>query len=208
MSQQRCTCNIFKFEKLTLYFPHYLNTSLKLKINLNLLETWNLVRKYTHICSVRKYTFYYQDPILLMLVFPLQKIYIFGKNSTFTKSISFLKQKVNIDGNVSIIDHASKTWLLDFSRLALNWKTDNVVTSFWHDIIVKMFWHWRVSLVNFSYWSKFHVSIITGSGVMTIFAYKGLTRNLEIRNTPVWVLPNVRRQEWVMDTKFCKNISD
>ena len=65
-----------------------------------------------------------------MLVFPLQKIYIFGKNSTFTKSISFLKQKVNIDGNVSIIDHASKTWLLEFSRLALNWKTDNVVTSF------------------------------------------------------------------------------
>ena len=25
------------------------------------LETWNLVRKYTHIYSFRKYTFYYQD---------------------------------------------------------------------------------------------------------------------------------------------------
>ena len=25
-----------------------------------------------------------------------------------------------------------------------------------------------VSLVNFSYWSKFHINIITGSGVMTI----------------------------------------
>ena len=40
-------------------------------------------------------------------------------------------------------------------------------------------------LVKFSYWSKFHVNIITGSGVMPIFFYKGLTRNPEIRNTPV-----------------------
>ena len=35
------------------------------------------------------------------------------------------------------------------------------------------------SLVKFSYWSKFHVSVITGSGVITIFFYKGLTRNPE-----------------------------
>ena len=40
--------------------------------------------------------------------------------------------------------------------------------------------HHHVSRVNFSYWSKFHVNIITGSGVMTIFFYKGLTRNTEI----------------------------
>ena len=51
----------------------------------------------------------------------------------------------------------------------------------------------RISLVKFSYWSKFHVSVMTGSGVMTIFDYKGLIRNLEIRNTSVWVLPNIRR---------------
>ena len=31
-----------------------------------------------------------------------------------------------------------------------------------------------VSLVKFSYWFKFHVNIITGSGVMTIFFHKGL----------------------------------
>ena len=41
------------------------------------------------------------------------------------------------------------------------------------------------SLVKFSYWSKFHLNIITGSGVMTIYFYKGLTRNPEIGNTPV-----------------------
>ena len=51
----------------------------------------------------------------------------------------------------------------------------------------------RISLVKSSYWCKFHVSIMTGSVVMTIFDYKGLIRNLEIRNTYVWVLPNIRR---------------
>ena len=50
-----------------------------------------------------------------------------------------------------------------------------------------------VSLVKFSFWSKFHVSIIIGSGVMTTFVCKRLTRNSEIRNTPARVLPNVWR---------------
>ena len=36
------------------------------------------------------------------------------------------------------------------------------------------------SLVKFSHWSKFHVNIITGSEVMIIFFYKGLTKNSEI----------------------------
>ena len=65
-----------------------------------------------------------------------------------------------------------------------------------------------VSLVNFSYWSKFHVNIITGSGITTIFFHKELTRNPEIGNTPVWVLPNIWRLERVMDTKFGTNISN
>ena len=34
-----------------------------------------------------------------------------------------------------------------------------------------------VSLVKFNYWFKFYVSIITGSGIVAIFFYKGLTRN-------------------------------
>ena len=42
-----------------------------------------------------------------------------------------------------------------------------------------------VSLIKFSYWSKFHVNIIAGSGVMTILVYKGWTRNPGIGNTPV-----------------------
>ena len=30
------------------------------------------------------------------------------------------------------------------------------------------FWHFFVFLVKFSYWSKFHVNVFTGSGVMTV----------------------------------------
>ena len=72
----------------------------------------------------------------------------------------------------------------------------------------QFFWCCFVSLVNFSYWSKFHVNIVTGSGVMTISFYKGLTRNPEIGNTPVWVLPNIWRLGQVMDTKFGTNVSN
>ena len=42
-----------------------------------------------------------------------------------------------------------------------------------------------IFLVKFSFWSKFHVNIFTGSGVMTISFYKILTRNPEVGNTPV-----------------------
>ena len=68
------------------------------------------------------------------------------------------------------------------------------------------FWPYSIFLVKFSYWPKFHVNIMTG--VTKIFAYKGLTRNLEIVNTPVWVLPSVLRLEQVRDTEFGPNVSN
>ena len=68
------------------------------------------------------------------------------------------------------------------------------------------FWHSRVSLDNFSYWSKFYVYIVTGSGVTTIFIYKGLTRIPIIGNTLVWVLPNTWRLGWVMVTELSTNV--
>ena len=89
-----------------------------------------------------------------------------------------------------------------------------------HIVIVKFFWPCRVFFFcfvflffcffscNFSCWSKFHVIIITGSRVVTIFLYKGLTRNPDIGNTPVWVLPNIWRLGRVRDTKFGMNISN
>ena len=66
-----------------------------------------------------------------------------------------------------------------------------------------LFWH--VSLAKCSYWYKFHVNIIAGSGVMTIFNYKGLTRNPEIGNSSIWVFPNIWRLGQVRDTKFNTN---
>ena len=62
-------------------------------------------------------------------------------------------------------------------------------------------------LVKFSYWSKFHVNIITDSGVLTIFFCKSLTRNQEIRNTTLWVLTNIWRLGWFGDTKLGTNVS-
>ena len=65
-----------------------------------------------------------------------------------------------------------------------------------------------LSLVKFSYWSKFHFNIIIGSGVMTVFFYNRLTWNLEIGNTTVWVLPSIWRLGWVRNTKFGMNVSN
>ena len=65
-----------------------------------------------------------------------------------------------------------------------------------------------VSVVMFIYWSKFHLNIITRSGVKTICFYKGLTRNVEIGNTPVSVLPNFSRLGRVRNVKFGTNVSN
>ena len=97
---------------------------------------------------------------------------------------------------------------LDCSKLAKNKKNENDITIFRHDVIVNFFGGCFVSLVKFSYWSKFHVNIITGSRIMAILFYKGLTRNLEIGNTLVWVLPNIWRRAQVMDTKFGTSVSN
>ena len=64
------------------------------------------------------------------------------------------------------------------------------------------FWVCFVSLVKFSYWSKFHINITTGSRVMTNYLFKGLLRNPEIGNTAVWISPNVWRLGQARDTKF------
>ena len=41
---------------------------------------------------------------------------------------------------------------------------------------------------------------------MTIFFYKGLTRNPEIENTPICVVPNIWRLVQVRDTKCGMNV--
>ena len=93
-------------------------------------------------------------------------------------------------------------------KLPKNPKNENDVTILRHDVNVKVFWRCFAFLVKFRYWSKFYVNIVTGSGIMRIFFYKWLTRNPEIGNTPVWVLPNIWRLGWLMDTKCGTNVSN
>ena len=107
---------------------------------------------------------------------------------------------------VRFTDYASEIRILDCSRLVINQKNYNDVTIYWHDVIVNFFWRYFFSLIKFSYWSKFHVNIITGSGVMTIYFYKEMTRNLEIGNTLVWVLHNIWKLGRLMDSKFGRNV--
>ena len=84
------------------------------------------------------------------------------------------------------------------------------MTSQFYDMKSSSFFFWLcfVSLIKFSFWSKFHVHIITFSGFMTISFYKGLTRNPEIGNTPVWVFSSIWRLVQVMNAKFRTNVSN
>ena len=91
------------------------------------------------------------------------------------------------------------------SEFAVNWKM--AITSQFSDMmssstfLTLLCFSCQVQLLN-----KFHVNIINGSGVMTVSFYKGLIRNLEIGDTPVWVLPNIWSLGRVKDTKFGANM--
>ena len=64
----------------------------------------------------------------------------------------------------------------------------------------------RVSLVKFSYWSTFHVNIMTSSGIITILIYKELTRNPEIGNT-LSEFVEYLEIGFIKDTTFGTNVS-
>ena len=81
------------------------------------------------------------------------------------------------------------------------------MTIFRYDVIAKIFSRCFVSLIKFSYWSKFHVSIITGLLVLELWQFSFIRDWPEIGNTPVWVLPSIWRLGQVGDTKFGANVS-
>ena len=131
-----------------------------------------------------------------MSAFFCRKSAFFCKNGTFTQSNSlkavrdflvlflvFVREKVTVDENDVL-----QTMRLKF------------------DVIIQLFWRCFVSFVKFSYWFKFHVNIITGSGAMTIFFYKGLTRYLKIENTPSEFCPISGDWGQVRNTKFGTNV--
>ena len=91
----------------------------------------------------------------------------------------------------------------DCSKLDKNTKNHDGVIIFWDDIIIKLF-----SVVLF-----FLLSLVTGPSFMSWFmfhvsVYKVLTRNPEIKITPVWFLLNFWTLGYVMDTKFDTNVSN
>ena len=71
--------------------------------------------------------------------------------------------------------------LLQIGHKSEKWQLRHNLSTWRHR---QFFWHWRISFFKFSYWSKFHANIITGSNFITIFLYKGLIRNPKIQNTP------------------------
>ena len=87
-------------------------------------------------------------------------------------------------------------------------ENDNEVTICLHEVIVIIFRRCFIALVKFGCWTKFHVNIFTGYGVRVIYFHKGQTRNPEIRNAPVSILPNICRLELVRDTTFGTDVSN
>ena len=73
-------------------------------------------------------------------------------------------------------------------RMAPNWpkigKT-TMMSQFVDMISSTNFFDIVLFLLSSLVWSKFHVNIITTSGVTIVFFYKGFIRNLEIGNTSV-----------------------
>ena len=104
-------------------------------------------------------------------------------------------------------NHVSGIRLPDYNKFTRNHKNGSYTTICRNDVLV-FFWRFRACPVKFSYCFKFHVNIITSLRVRTMFVYKGLTRNQEIENTPVYVLPNNWRLWKLRNTKFGKNFSN
>ena len=96
--------------------------------------------------------------------------------------------------------------LLQIGHTLKKWQWRHTLLTLRH---CETFWRCFVTLVKFSYSMKLHVNIITDAEVATIFFYKRLTRNLEIRNTTVWVLPNIWKKLIMFLTLFLlKNVSN
>ena len=121
---------------------------------------------------------------------------------------AFVRKKVAINEKITFPDSVSGIWPPDCSKFPKNPKNFNDVTIFPHGVNVNFFWRCFVCIVNFSYWSKFHVNMITGSGIMTIFFHKGLTGNPEIGNVSVWFLANIWTLGQFINTKFGTNFSN
>ena len=90
--------------------------------------------------------------------------------------------------------------LLD-CKLTIN-REKNGITICWHEVTVKFFNNDVFLLLLVQVSCQYHDWFWAGS----IFVYNKSTRNLEIENAPIWVLPNIWRLGEVRDAKFSKNV--
>ena len=119
-----------------------------------MLETSNLARKYTPICSSRKYTFQWLKPLnladvsifLKKIVFFFQKKYLYSKQECESYARGFLvlfsvfvQQKVTVTENITFADSVSGTRSPDCSKLAKNLENDSHVTICQHEVNVNFF---------------------------------------------------------------------
>ena len=117
--------------------------------------------------------FFCKKQYFLVKIVPLLKSIVWICVRYFLVLFSgFVRWKVIVNENLSFVNHTFGIRLPDGCKLAINWEKENDVTICWHDAIVKLFLPYRTFLLKFSYWSKFHVNIMNGSGVMTVFIYK------------------------------------
>ena len=116
--------------------------TLGIKLVRIMLETWHLVRKFTHIYSFRKYTFQYQgshnfvdirmffvkSEHFLVKMVPLFKAIAWECVRDFLVLFSlFIRWKVAVTENVSFTGYASGIQIPDCSKSAINQKNNNDV---------------------------------------------------------------------------------
>ena len=106
-----------------------------------------------------------------------------------------------ITSRLKLVRIMLETWNLVENFLVEKWQWRYNFPKIHH-----IFWPYSNSLVKFSCWPKFHTN--TMNGVAKIFVHERLTRNLEIVNTPLWVLPSILRLRQVRDTEFGPNVSN
>ena len=94
----------------------------------------------------------------------------------FSSVFSFCKKKGYCYWKTESVLQTAPNWPKIWKMAMASQFSDMTLSSNFFDVVL--------FLLSSSYWSKFHVNIITGSGIITIFFYKRLTRNTEIGNTP------------------------
>ena len=122
-----------------------------------MLEASNLARKYTPICSFRKYVFQCLGPLNFadVSIFLAKNSVFCPKKCLYSKQSCqgcvrdflvifsvFVRQKITITESITFADSVSGIRPPDCSKLAKNPKNDNDVTISRHDVIVTIFLRW------------------------------------------------------------------